>query len=164
MSVEEERQAGGELVDVEPARLAQFDVAESVGEGERQFLRGRRARLADVVARYRQRLVGRDVVCDVFHQVADELQVRLGWVHPLLLRDVLLEDVGLQRAVEPGDVGALTFGRHDVHAEHRDGGAADRHRCRRTGQVDAVEQDIHVGRGVDRHAAMAHLADRARVV
>jgi hypothetical protein len=36
----------------------------------------------------------------VLHQVADQAQVRLGREEPLLLRDVLLEDVGLQRAVE----------------------------------------------------------------
>ena len=100
--VEEERQPGRELVDVEAAGEAQLDVAEAVGERERQLLRGRRAGLADVVAGDRERLVRRDVRGAVLHQVADQAQVRLGREQPLLLRDVLLEDVGLQRAVEHG--------------------------------------------------------------
>ena len=98
--VEEERQAGREPLDVEAARQAQLDVAEAVGERERELLRGRRAGLADVVAGDRQRLVGRDLGGAVLHQVADQAQVRLGREQPLLLGDVLLEDVGLQRAVE----------------------------------------------------------------
>ena len=59
--VEEERQARREPVDVEAARETELDVAEPVGEGERQLLRSGRAGLADVVARHGQRLVTRSV-------------------------------------------------------------------------------------------------------
>jgi hypothetical protein len=41
---------GREDVDVQPARQAELDVGEAVGEGERELLRGGRAGLADVVA------------------------------------------------------------------------------------------------------------------
>ena len=148
--VEEERQAGRELLDVEPAGQAELHVGEAVGERERQLLRGGRAGLADVVAGDRDRLVRRDLLGAVLHQVADQAQVRLGGEQPLLLRDVLLEDVGLQRAVELADVDALALGGDQVHAEHRDGGAADRHRRRRLAERDAVEEHVHVGGGVDR--------------
>ena len=59
---------------------------------------------------------------------------------------------------------ALPLGGHQVHAEHRDGGAADRHRRRRLVQRDAVEEHVHVGGGVDGDAAVADLAERAGVV
>jgi hypothetical protein len=45
----------------------------------------------------------------VLHQVTDEPQVRLRLEQPFLLGDVLLEDVGLQRAVEGGDIGPLAL-------------------------------------------------------
>ena len=142
VGVEEEGQAGRELLDVQPAGQAQLDVGEAVGQRVGELLRGGRAGLADVVAGDADRLVGRDVLGAVLHEVADEAQVRLGREQPLLLRDVLLEDVGLQGAVELAEVDALPFGGDQVHAEHRDGGAADRHRrgrrrpagCRRRGR------------------------------
>ena len=100
----------------------------------------------------------------MLHQVADQAQVRLGLEEPLLLRDVLLEDVGLQRAVEHGRVDALALGGDEVHAEDRDGGPADRHRGRDVAERDVLEQDLHVGGGVDGDTAVADLAERARVV
>ena len=48
--VEEEAQARREVVDVHPARDLLLDVGQAVLERERELLRGRRARLADVVA------------------------------------------------------------------------------------------------------------------
>ena len=126
--VEEERQPGGEDVDVEAAGEAELDVAEPVGQREGELLRGRRAGLADVVAGDRERLVRRDLLGAVLHQVADQAQVRLGAEQPLLLGDVLLEDVGLQGAVEQARVDAGPLGGDDHHAEDRHGRAADRHR------------------------------------
>jgi len=48
--VEEERQPGREVVDVETALERPLDVRESVGERKREFLRSGRTGLADVVA------------------------------------------------------------------------------------------------------------------
>jgi hypothetical protein len=144
VGVEEEGQSWCELVDVEATRQPELDIAEAVGQGERQLLRSSRAGLADVVARDRERLVVRDLTDAVLHEVADQPQVRLRREQPLLLCDVLLEDVGLQRAVETTDVHALPLGRHQVHTEHRDGGPADRHRRRDVAQLDVGEQHLHV--------------------
>ena len=60
VGVEEEAQPRREPVDVQPARQAELDVAEPVGQRERQLLRGGRAGLADVVAGDAERLVRRD--------------------------------------------------------------------------------------------------------
>jgi hypothetical protein len=155
---------GGEGIHVEPAGEAQLDVAETVGERVRQLLRGRRAGLPDVVAADRQRLVSRDLAGAVLHQVADEAQMRLGGEQPLLLRDVLLEDVGLQGPVESAEVGALPLGGDQVHAEDRHGRAGDGHAGRDVLQRDALEQHVHVGSRVDGDAAVADLAERLRLV
>ncbi|CAM5631253.1 hypothetical protein STENM36S_07638 [Streptomyces tendae] len=58
--VEEEGEAGREDVHVEAAAEPQLHVPEAVGERVRQLLRGRRARLADVVPGDGERLVGGD--------------------------------------------------------------------------------------------------------
>ena len=165
VGVEEEGQPGREHVDVQPPRQAQLDVGEPVGQRVRQLLRGRRAGLADVVAGDAEiGLYAGIVLGAVLHQVADEPQVRLRREEPLLLRDVLLEDVGLQGAVERAEVDALPLGRDHVHAEHRHGRAADRHRRGDVAERDAVEEHVHVGGRVDRDAAVPDLAERARVV
>ena len=120
--------------------------------------------LADVVAGDRERLVRRDLLRAVLHQVADQAQVRLGGEQPLLLRDVLLEDVGLQCAVELAQIGALALGRDQHHAEDGHRRPADRHRRGDVLQWDAVEEDVHVGGGVDRDPAVADLAEALGVV
>jgi hypothetical protein len=56
VGVEEKRQPRRELVDVEPAGERVLDVSEAVLERERELLHRRRARLADVIARDRDRM------------------------------------------------------------------------------------------------------------
>ena len=91
---------GANVFDVEPARLPQLDVGEPVGQRERELLRRRRSGLADVIAGDAHRMPSRHVLGAERHQVADQPQVRARREDPLLLRDVLLHDVGLQRAVQ----------------------------------------------------------------
>src|SRR5436309_3328760 len=77
----------------------QLDVRESVRERERELLRGRRAGLADVVPGDADGVPLRHLARAELDEVADQPQVRPGREDPLLLRDVLLEDVGLQGSV-----------------------------------------------------------------
>ena len=51
-----------------------------------------------------------------------------------------------------------------VHAEDRDGRAADRHRGGDVAERDRVEQHVHVGGAVDGNAAVPDLAECAGVV
>ncbi len=164
MRIEEEAQPRREDIDIEPARQPQLHIAEPVREGVRQLLRGRRPRLTDVIAGDRKRLVRGDVARAVLHQVADQTQMGLGLEEPLLLRDVLLEDVRLEGAVEDRRVHALPLRRHQVHAEDRDGRPGDRHGRGDLAQRDVLEEDLHIGGGVDGDPAVADLAERARVV
>ena len=164
MGVEEEGKLWRQNVDVDPPLLAELDVRETVGKRERQLLRRGRAGFADVVTRHRDRVVLRRFARAELEQVADQAEVRLGREHPLLLRDVLLEDVGLQRSVELLPVDPLALGSNEVHREQDDGGPADRHRGGDIPEWDAVEELLHVGDRIDRHAAVADLPFRARVV
>ena len=84
----------------DPPRTSQFDVAEPVGQGEGELLDGGRPCLPDVVPGDRQRLVAGVFCPAVSIRVADEAQCGLRLEQPLLLRDVFLEDVGLQGAVQ----------------------------------------------------------------
>ncbi len=79
-------------------------------------------------------------------------------VDPLLLGDVLLEDVVLQRAAQLLERDALLLGHGEVHAEDHRGRGVDRHRRGDLVQRDPVEQRLHVGQGVDGHALPADLA------
>ncbi len=83
---------------------------------------------------------------------------------PLLLRDVLLEDVRLDRAAQPiaRDARALRGG--DVEGEHDRRGRVDRHRHRDRSEVDPREERLHVLERVDRDALAADLAEAPRVI
>jgi hypothetical protein len=96
--------------------------------------------------------------------VDDEPQRRLRRKDPLLLGDVLLEDVGLGRAPEPVARDALLLADADVVGEDDRGRRVDRHGGRDVGERDASEQRLHVGERVDRDALAADLAQRARVI
>ena len=61
VGVEEEAEAGRELVDRQAGRHRRLDVGEPVGQGEGQLLGGRRSGLADVVARDRDRVPARQL-------------------------------------------------------------------------------------------------------
>ena len=59
---------------------------------------------------------------------------------------------------------ALLLGRHDVAREHRQHGAVHGHRHGHLVERDAVEQDLHVLDGIDRHARLADVAHDARMI
>ncbi len=61
-------------------------------------------------------------------------------------------------------VDALLLAGDDEAGQHRQHRAVHRHRHRHLVERDAVEQDLHVLDGVDRHAGLADVADDARMV
>ena len=91
---------GREVVDVEAALDGALDVGEAVLEREGELLLGGRAGLADVVAGDRDRVPARHLRRAPLDHVGDQPHRRLDREAPLLLGDVLLEDVGLDRAAE----------------------------------------------------------------
>ncbi len=164
MRVEEEGQSRRERVDVEAALEARLDEREPVGQGERKLLRGVRAGLADVVSGDRDRVHERHVLGAPLDHVDDEPHRRVRREDPLLLRDVLLEDVRLDGSTERCERHSLLLADARVEREQHRGRAVDRHRRRDLAERDAGEERLHVGERVDRDALAADLAERARMV
>jgi hypothetical protein len=93
--------------------------------------------------------------------VPDQPHRRLDREAPLLLGDVLLEDVRLDRPPEPLGRDAGLVGRSHVEGEQDRRRGVDRHRGGHLAQVDAGEQGLHVVEGVDRHPLHPDLAEAA---
>jgi hypothetical protein len=144
VGVEEERQLGAEDVHIEAALQTQLHVGEPVGEGERKLLRRRGTGFPDVVAGDGYRVIAREMLRAVLHHVPDQPQMWTRRVHPLLLRDVLLEDVRLARAVERFERDTLLLRDGEIEAKKRGRRARDRHRYRNIPQRDALEEAFHV--------------------
>ena len=161
---EEEGQAAGEGIDVQAAWRSPSHVLHAVGQREGQFQRLRRAGFLHVVAGDRDRVELRHVLRRVADDVGDDAHRRLGRVDVGVADHELLEDVVLDG---PGELvlrHALLLGGDDVAGQHRQHGAVHGHRHRHLVERDAVEEDLHVLDGVDRHAGLADVADDARVV
>ncbi len=163
-ALKKNERAGAKASTSRPALHPELDVGEPVRQGERELLRGRRPRLADVVAGDADRVPLGNTLGAERHQVADQPQVRPRREHPLLLRDVLLEDVGLERAVEGRPVDSLLLGGREEEREHDDRRTADRHRRRDVAERDPVEQRLEVVEGIRGDAAAADLALAPRIV
>ena len=164
MGVEEEGEPRRELVHSQAALQRRLDVGEAVGQGEGQLLRRGRAGLADVVARDRDRMEERHLPGAELDHVADEPHRGLGREDPLLLRDVLLEDVRLRRTAQSRPRNTLLLGDADVEGEQDRRRRVDRHRRRHRVQRDPREQLAHILQRVNGDALPAHLAEGARVI
>ena len=148
-----------------PRREPELDVAETVGEGEGELLRGRGAGLADVVAA-RPRAACTPGSRAAQYSIRSPISRRCGsgpkshsfWAMYSLKMSVC--SVPLSRPVSTPARSAAT----SIMQKTGHGGAADRHRGGHLREVDALEEHLHVGGGVDRHAAVADLAEAARVV
>src|SRR5690606_28465247 len=128
------------------------------------FLRGRRARFTDVVTTDRNRIPLRYVFRAVSKDVADDPERRRRREDVRPTRDVLLEDVVLDRAVQLIWRDALLFRHRDVHRQENRRGGVDRHARRNLVQRDAIEQGFHVGQRVDGNAYFTDFARGDRIV
>ncbi len=167
LGVEEERQARREVVHVEPALDRLLDVGEPVLERERELLLGGGAGLADVVAGDRDGVPARHVARAPLDHVAAQAHGGVDGEAPLLLSDVLLEDVGLDgagQALGRGGVHGVGLGGDHVEGEHDGGGRVDGHRHGHLAEVDSGEERLHVVERVHGGALAADLSERARVV
>ena len=164
MRVEEEGQARGEAVHVHARVHTPLHVLDPVAQGEGQLLGRRGARLADVVAGDGDGVPPRHVVRAVADHVHDHAHARPRREDVLLLGDELLQDVRLHRPREPLRGYALLLAHADVEGEQHGRGRVDRHGGGDVVEGNALEQRLHVGQGGDGHPALAHLAQRERMV
>ncbi len=162
--VEEEGEPRRERIDVEPALECPFHVRETVGERERELLGRRRPGLPDVVPRDRDRVPERHLRRAELHHVGDQPHRWSGREDVLLLRDVLLEDVRLDRSAEAVARHALLLA-HDEVVRKQDGGRrVDRHRRRHLAERDSGEQDLHVLERADGDALPTDFTERPWMV
>jgi hypothetical protein len=110
----------------------------------------------------RHRVPARHVHCAPLDHVGHQPHRGIDREAPLLLSDVLLEDVGLDRPRQLVWRHALPFGGHDVEGEHHGGRRVDRHRHADVLERDVGEQRLHVRQAVDRHPLATDLAQRPR--
>ncbi len=164
MRVEEEREAGRKVVHVEATLDRPLDVGEAVSERERELLRCGRPGLADVVAGDRDRVPLRHLLGTPLDHVRHEPHRWLGREDVLLLRDVLLQDVRLDRPAQLGRRHALLLADSDVEREQDRGRRVDGHRRRHLSERNALEEGLHVRERIDRDALATDLAERALVV
>ena len=151
---------GREVVDAQAALDRLLDVGQAVLDREGELLSGRRSGLADVIARHADRMPARHLRRAPLDHVPAQAHRRIDREAPLLLGDVLLEDVGLDRPAQALGRDAARLGGGDVEGEHHRSGRVDRHRDGDLVEVDAAEQRRHVVDGVDRDSLAADLAQR----
>ena len=147
------------------ARRQHLGIGKTVRKRVGGLLHRRRSGFADVITADRDRIPAWHVARGEFHHVAEKTQRRLDRENGFVLRLHFLEDIGLNRPAElRHDVGTeAPFRRRDVHRHDDRRRAADRHRGGeiRRAQIEAVVEPDHVLDGVDRHAALADLAEDA---
>ena len=164
VAVEEERKALSQTVDVEPGVDGGLHVGDGVGKREGDLLRGCRPGFADVVPADRDRVPLRQFTLAEREDVGDDPQ-RRGWrvdVGPA--REVLLQDVVLDRAAQRRQRDGLAPRDRCVERQQDDRRRVDGHRRRHAVERNAVEQFRHVLDRVDGHADAADLASCQRVV
>ena len=159
-----------------PDRLAEIGrrhlpaVADGVQHGHRgrqrvgQLLHRRGPGLLQMVAADVGRVPFRQLAVGVGDHVGDQPHRGLGRVDVGPARQILLDDVVLDRALQLRDVGPLLLADGDVERQQPGGRGVDGHRGVHLLERDAVEQGRHVGDRGDRHADLADLARRQRVV
>ena len=155
MRVEEERDARDELVNVQTCVYAPLNVLDAVAQCEGEFLKRGRAGLAYVVAAHGNRVVLRDVARAELEGVNDEFHRGADRVNPLLLRDVLLEYIVLERAGNFSEVCALLLCDHQIHRQEDGRGRVYSLRDRHLFERDAVEENFHVRERRDGDSALA---------
>ena len=151
--------------DVEPGVERRLHVRDRVGEREGDLLDRRRAGFADVIPADRDRVP----VAAARARSNAKMSVTIrsdgrGGIDVGAARDVLLEDVVLNRARQRRGGDALPSRDGDVEREQDDRRRVDRHRRRHAVERDAVEELRHVLDRVDRDADAADLARGQRVV
>ena len=158
VTVEEEAQSRGEVVDVHAGGHRRLHIGEPVGQREGQLLGCRRTSLTDVIAGDRHRVPTGHLSGGERNDIGDQSDRRPWREDVLLLSLILLEDVVLERAAQvlPGD--ATLLGDDDVHSQQDGRRPVDSHRRGHGSQVDAGVQVDHVLDGVDGHAGTADLA------
>ena len=158
MRVKKERQPRREIIHSQTALNPRLHVGKAVLERERQLLARRRTGLADVIPRNRDRVPARHPHSTELDHVSHQPQRRINRETPLLLSDVLLQNVRLDRARQTLRTHTPTLRRHNIKSQHHRRRRVDRHRRRNRAHVDPRKQRLHIVKRVQRHPLTPNLA------
>ncbi|GBD41802.1 hypothetical protein HRbin39_01188 [bacterium HR39] len=138
--------------------------ADGVRQRKGELLHRRGPGLLQVVAADVDRVPLRDLAGAEGDHVGGELHRRAGREDVGAAREVLLDDVVLHRALQLRAVRPLLLGHRQIEREDPRGGGVDGHGGVHALEGDPLEQPAHVVDGAHRHAHLAHLAARQRMV
>ena len=164
VDVEEEGQAGAELIDVESPPHGRVDVGDAVGEREAELLGGRTTCLAHVVAADRDRVPARNVLGAEGEHVGDDAERGRGRIDVGAARGILLEHVVLDGAADLRPRDTLLLRYREVEAEENHPRRVDGHRGGDAIERNTGEQRLHVLERGDRDPDPTDLAPGERVV
>ena len=141
-----------------------IDIGQTVGQRKGQLLHSSRARLADMVAADADGVPARHVARAELDGIRHQAHRWFWREEKLFLRDILFENIILQRAAQFGTWKAIFLSVDDIHGPDYRSRAIDRHRGRDFVERQILVEDLHIGQGRDGHAAFAELARSHRVV
>ena len=166
--VDEERDAADHLAEFLLRHLARrlhgVEHGDRGREREGQLLHRRRTRFLQMVGADVHRIPFRQFGRGEDRHVLDQPHRRRRRKHVGAARQIFLDDVVLDRALQRGARRALLVGDRDVERHQPRRRGVDGHRGVHGAERNAVEQRAHVAEMIDRHADLADLAARQHVV
>ena len=163
-ALKKKESARGKLVDVESGVDGALHISDAIGQGECDLLNRGRSGFAHVIAGDGNRVPLGDVLIRPGKQVGNDAHGLRRREDVRAAGDVFLEHVVLHRAGELADVGALAAGDGDVKRQQDRRRRVDGHRGRNLGQIDAIEEALHVLDRIDGHADLSDFTHGERVV
>ena len=162
--VEEKAESRTEIVHFESAPPSPLHILHSVVQRERQFLQCRRSGLANVISADGNGVEARRELGAKLEGIDYQPHRRRRRIDIFLLRDVLLENVVLNRPRNLVPVCPLLLRHDQVHRPQNRCRRIDGHRDCGLFQVNPAEENFHVFQRIDGHAALANLAFARGVV
>ena len=159
VGVKEEGKLRSEIVNGESGVESGLDVGNAIGEGEGDFLDGRGAGFANVVARDGNGIPFGKFAAAPGENIGDDAHCRADGIDVGAASDVFLEDVVLNGARKFGEIGALFFCDGDVETEKDRGGGVDSHGSGDALERDLIEERFHVFQGIDGDADFADFSE-----
>ena len=133
-------------------------------QSEGELLFWRRACFLQVVRTDVHRVPLGDVGVAIFGHIRDHLEARLGRAHICAARQIFLDQIILNRALQARHIRALFFGNRNIERQQPRRCRVDGHRCVHLFQRDLVKERSHIAQMRNRHADFAYFPARQNVV
>ena len=162
--IEEERKLLGKTVHVQPGLDRCLHIGDAVRQRESHLLHRRRTGLADMVAGDADRVPVRHFGLAEAENIRNQAHRRRRREDIGAAGDIFLQNIVLDRTAQLPCLHTLPLCHRDIHRQQHRRRGVDRHTGRHLAQRDFPEQRRHIIQRRDRHAHLAHLAHRNRVI